>query len=448
MMRALYSLLMWLLQPLVRAKLRRRARAEPAYGEQIGERFGFYSVGGAAAPQSESGSRPFVWVHAVSLGETRAAVPLIAQLRRAMPGMRLLLTHGTATGREQGRVLLQPGDVQGWYPWDTPGAVQRFLTRFQPRVGLLVETEVWPNMVAACAARHVPLCLVNARLSEKSLADAQRLGWLARPAYRGLHAVWAQTAQDAARLSALGAPVAGVLGNFKFDAAPDAAQISQGRAWHGARGQPVIVFANTRDGEEAVFLDILKKNKPLAPVNIDHTAINSIAIEAVQWMLVPRHPQRFDEVARLCEAQGFSVSRRSQWTHGPQAADIWLGDTMGEMALYYALSDVALLGGSFEALGGHNLIEATACGCPVVMGPHTFNFAQAAELAQDAGAAFAVADMAQALDRCGALLQSPADLQCAREAAISLGQAHTGAAQRTAEAVQRLLAAAGPHQHG
>ena len=440
MMRALYSLLMWLLQPLVRAKLRRRARAEPAYGEQIDERFGFYAVAGAAALRGEAGSGPFVWVHAVSLGETRAAAPLLVQLRLAMPGMRLLLTHGTATGREQGRTLLQPGDVQVWYPWDTPGAVERFLTRFQPRVGLLVETEVWPNMVAACAARHVPLCLVNARLSEKSLADAQGLGWLARPAYRGLHAVWAQTAQDAARLSALGAPVAGVFGNFKFDAAPDPAQLRQGRAWHGAQGRPVLVFANTRDGEEAVFLDILKKNWTLAPVNIENVATISVASRAVQWMLVPRHPQRFDEVARLCEARGFSVSRRSQWTHGPKVADIWLGDTMGEMALYYALSDVALLGGSFEPLGGHNLIEATACGCPVVMGPHTFNFAQAAQLAQDAGAAFAAADMAQALDRCGALLQSPADLQRAREAATSLGQAHTGAAQRTAEAVKQLVA--------
>ena len=133
MMRALYSLLMWLLQPLVRAKLRRRARAEPAYGEQIDERFGFYAVAGAAALRGEAGSGPFVWVHAVSLGETRAAAPLLVQLRLAMPGMRLLLTHGTATGREQGRTLLQPGDVQVWYPWDTPGAVERFLTRFQPR---------------------------------------------------------------------------------------------------------------------------------------------------------------------------------------------------------------------------------------------------------------------------------------------------------------------------
>lgn len=441
MMRALYSLLMWLLQPLVRAKLRRRARAEPEYGEQTDERFGFYAVADAAALQCASGACPFfVWVHAVSLGETRAAVPLIAQLRLALPGMRLLLTHGTATGREQGRSLLQDGDVQVWYPWDAPGAVQRFLARFQPAVGLLVETEVWPNMVAACAARNVPLCLVSARLSEKSLADAQRLGWLARPAYQGLRAVWAQTAQDAARLSALGAPVVGVFGNFKFDAAPDAAQISQGQAWHSAQGRPVVVFANTRDGEEAVFLDILKQNRPLAPVYIDNVATNSIAFGSVQWMLVPRHPQRFDAVARLCEARGFSVSRRSQWTDGPQAADIWLGDTMGEMALYYALSDVALLGGSFEPLGGHNLIEATACSCPVVMGPHTFNFVQAAQLAQEAGAAFAVADMAQGLDRCGALLQSPADLQRAREAARSLGLAHTGAAQRTAEAVQHLLA--------
>jgi len=445
MTRALYSLLMWLLQPLVRAKLRRRARAEPEYGEHIAERFGWY--GGPDVAPGNGSQGFFVWVHAVSLGETRAAAPLIERLRLALPGMRLLLTHGTATGRAQGHTLLQAGDVQVWQPWDTPGAVARFLDRFQPRVGLLVETEIWPNMVATCAARGVPLCLVNARLNDKSLAQAQRLGWLARPAYRGLRAVWAQAQPDADRLAALGAPVKGVLGNFKFDATPDAEQLAQGRAWRSALGRPVVIFANSREGEEEVFLAVLKEKMAVAPAECAQAAPENIA-NRVQWMIVPRHPQRFDVVARLCEAQGFSVSRRSQWLEGPQDADIWLGDSLGEMALYYALSDVALLGGSFAPLGGHNLIEATACECPVVMGPHTFNFAQAAELAVAAGAAFAQDDLAHALTKALALVQSEPDWRMARAAARDLGLAHRGAAQRTAEAVRQLLAVAGPPQDG
>lgn len=439
MPRALYSLLMWLLQPFVRAKLRRRAAQEPEYGEHIEERFGFYGTQPTAWDAPPGDARFFVWVHAVSLGETRAAAALVDALRVALPGMRLLLTHGTATGRVQGRSLLRAGDVQVWQPWDTPGAVGRFLTHFRPRVGLMVETEVWPNMVAVCAARAVPLCLVNARMSEKSLAQARQLAWLARPAFSGLRAVWAQSAQDAARLSELGAPVRGVFGNFKFDATPDAAQLGQGKAWRGQHAGPVIVFANTRDGEEAAFLRALEGNGAVALVQPEGIATNNIASGGVQWMLVPRHPQRFDEVAALCAARGLSVSRRSQWTDGPRKADIWLGDSMGEMALYYALSDVALLGGSFAPLGGHNLIEATACGCPVVMGPHTFNFAQAAELAVEAGAAFERPDMPQAIAEALALVQSESALQKAQTAALALGLEHGGAARRTALAVRQLL---------
>ncbi len=432
MMRALYSCALWLAQPLLRRKLRRRAQGEPVYGEAVEERFGHYCM------PAET-SRDLVWVHAVSLGETRAATVLVAQLRAQWPGMRLLLTHGTATGRSQGQTLLQDGDVQVWQPWDTPGAVARFLAHFRPRLGLLMETEVWPNLVAGCADAGVPLCLVNARLSDKSLRQAQRLAWLARPAYRGLRAVWAQTADDAARLRQLDAPVLGVMGNFKFDATPDAAQLAQGRALRHASAKPVLLFASSREGEEAMLLDILKSKMPLAGVDSAQCAIKNIA-PSVQWLLVPRHPQRFDAVAQLCEAAGLRVSRRSTWGDTPPAAaDVWLGDSLGEMARYFGMADVALLGGSFAKLGGQNLIEAAACGCPVVMGPHTFNFAEAAALAQAAGAAFAVADMAQAVNKATALAQSVHDLAQARNAALALGEAHRGAAQRTAEAVRTLL---------
>ena len=446
MTRLIYSLLMWLAQPFLRAKLRRRAVAEPGYGVAIDERFGFYTQ---PAERTEIGinaradASAFVWVHAVSLGEARAAAALVTQLRQQLPGMRLLLTHGTATGRAQGAALLQPGDVQVWQPWDSAGAVARFLAHFKPRVGLLVETEVWPNLVAGCVRAGVPLCLVNARLSDKSLQQALRLAWLSRPAYAGLRAVWAQSEEDATRLRALGAPVAGVMGNFKYDLTPDAAQLAQGLAWRTAQGRPVLMFASSREGEEAMLLDILKLKQAAAPVEYAHAATNSIA-NPVQWLIVPRHPQRFDAVAQLVAEAGFTVSRRSQWQQPsqdapPPEADVWLGDTLGEMALYFGLADVALLGGSFAPLGGQNLIEAAACGCPVVMGPHTFNFTQAAELSQVAGAAFEVEDMAQAVGTAMQLLQSPALLAQARLASLALSQAHRGAAERTARAVKALL---------
>ncbi len=434
--RWIYSVFMWLVQPLLRAKLRRRAQAEPGYGVAIDERFGTYTQPAATGADPAA----FIWLHAVSLGEVRASAVLVTQLRAEFPGMRLLLTHGTATGRAQGAALLQPGDVQVWQPWDTPGAVGRFLAHFRPHVGLLVETEVWPNMVAGCAQAGVPLCLVNARMSEKSWAQAQRLAWLSRPAFADLRAVWAQTEQDATRLRALGAPVQGVMGNFKFDATPDAQQLQKGQAWRDAQSKQVLMLASSREGEEVLFLEEFKKNRALAPVDTAQAAIKYIATSA-QLLIVPRHPQRFDAVVQLCQDAGLRVSRRSSWTDQPQAADVWIGDSLGEMALYFGLAHVALLGGSFAPLGGQNLIEAAACGCPVVMGPHTFNFAQAAELARDAGAAFEVADMASALSQAQRLLETPQALQDSRHAALSLSLPHMGAAERTAKAVRALLLA-------
>jgi 3-deoxy-D-manno-octulosonic-acid transferase len=414
-----------------------RARAEPGYAVAVEERFGTYAQ--TAVPLDEKDlSSVRIWLHAVSLGETRAAAALVLQLRLAFPGMRLLLTHGTATGREHGNALLQEGDVQVWQPWDTPEAVGRFLAHFRPCVGLLMETEIWPNLVDQCQRAKVPLCLVNARLSEKSLRQAQRLAWLARPAYHGLTAVWAQSQADADRLIEIGAPVRDTLGNLKFDATPPAALVSKGLAWRTAVGRPIIVLANSREGEEDMFLQILQRNMAIAPVDSAQAATKRIA-NAVQWMLVPRHPQRFDEVAQKCRTAGFSVSLRSGWVGVPGTADILLGDSLGEMAAYYAMSDVALMGGSFAALGGHNLIEATASDCPVVLGPHTFNFALASTLAESAGAALRAPDMPQAVEMALALVADANRLLLARQAAHAFSVAHQGAAQRTAEAVRTLL---------
>ena len=404
-----YSLLMRCLQPLLLLKLKHRAKVEPLYGYHIHERFGTY-----VDPTPVGGS--FVWVHAVSLGETRAVGSFISELRTALPGMRLLLTHGTATGRTQGQSLLEEGDVQVWQPWDTPQAIHRFLQHFKPRIGLLVETEVWPNWVAACARAHVPLCLINARFSEKSQRMAQRFQWIAGPAYAGLSAVWAQTEQDAARLRSLGAKVKGVLGNFKFDQKPNVEQLNQGRAMRLVTNKAVVMLASSREGEEQMLLDALKT-------------------QTVQWLVVPRHPQRFEAVAKIFESAGLSVARRSQDTMAFPPADVWIGDSLGEMSLYFGLADVALLGGSFAPLGGQNLIEAAACGCPVVMGPHTFIFAQAAELAIAEGAAVQVNDMAQGVEFALNLSSKPKALESASSAALAFAHAHQGAALRASKAV-------------
>ena len=428
----IYSLAMWALQPLLRRKLQRRGREEAGYLYAIEERFGHYTQ--ATVQAATQGG--YVWVHAVSLGETRAAAVLLQALRAAQPGIRILLTHGTATGRAQGVSLLQEGDVQVWQPWDTPAAVQRFLTQFKPRVGIILETELWPNWVAQCKLAQVPLVLVNARMSEKSMRQAQRLSWLSRPAYQGLSAVLAQTQDDAERLRALGAKVDGVLGNVKFDAKPDATQLAQALVWVEQFKRPVVLFTSSREGEEAMWLDTLQALKDAPLDGHDH-------INAVQWLVVPRHPQRFDEVAALIAQRGWTVSRRSTWVNGPQYDDdvntIWLGDSLGEMALYYGLSDAALLGGSFAPLGGQNLIEATACGCPVIMGPHTFNFAEAAQLAEEAGAALRVDDMSQAVTTALQMVRFSPDESAHVQACMAFSQAHRGAAQRTAQALLPYL---------
>ncbi len=418
--RSLYSLALVAAQPLLRVKLRRRGRHEPGYLQAIDERFGRYDT--PAVPGA-------LWIHAVSLGETRAAAILVQALRARDPSMRLLITHGTATGRAEGVRLLQPGDRQAWLPWDTPGAVTRFLDHFRPCAGVLMETEVWPNLAAVCAQRGVPLALANARLSDKSLRQTLRLRALAQPAYASLAAVWAQTEDDAQRLTEAGARVSAGMGNLKFDADPDPGLLATGHEWRARCGAPVLMFASSREGEEDDFLREVAARRG----------------QGLRWLLVPRHPQRFDTVAALAAQVGLSVSRRSTWgPTGPDdhamQADLWLGDTLGEMPLYYALSDVALLGGSFAPLGGQNLIEAAACACPVVMGPHTFNFARASAHAQAEGAALRVEGMSEGFAQAVDLVMQPSRRTAMAQAAQRFAQAHGGAADRTAQALFALLA--------
>jgi len=425
--RAAYSLLLRLVTPLYLLRVRWRGRREPLYASAPGERLGFYRE--PMAPGA-------IWVHAVSLGETRAAAPLLDALRAARPGARILLTHGTATGRAAGQALLRPGDAQLWLPFDLPGAVRRFLRHAEPAVGVLMETEIWPNLLAVASARGVPVLLANARMSERSRRRGRRVDALLRPAFESLAAALAQTDADALRLREAGVREVSVVGNLKYDIAADIGLLARGRAWRAGLGRGIVVAASTREGEEAMLL----------------TAWRSVAVPRPLLVVVPRHPQRFEAVAELIANAGFSLSRRSAWPgdERPAAAadaDLWLGDSMLEMPAWYALGDVALLGGSFAPLGGQNLIEAAACGCPVVMGPHTFNFSDAAELALAAGAATRVTGMPAGVAAAVALASTPASRDERSRRALAFASAHRGAAARMATRILAALDARAPRRH-
>jgi len=410
-MRRLYTALLALALPLVLARLWWRGRREPGYREHVAERLGRYGI-----PRKEK----LVWVHAVSVGEARAAAPLVHGLQGALPDHGVLMTCTTAAGRATLRQLYGESVLTSFLPYDFPGPVQGFLEHFRPRLGVIMETEVWPNLIGGCAANGVPLVLANARMSEKSARGYARLRGLTRPAFAGLAAVCAQSAGDAERLRALGAARVQVSGNLKFDATPNPQQLAAGRAWREALGRPVLLLASTREGEEEL---LLKETGPLD--------------SRVLILVVPRHPQRFDEVAPLAQ------SRR---THAPVPAGtdrVHLGDTMGEMAFYFAAADVAVIGGSFVPLGGQNLIEGLAAGTPVVAGPSMFNFAEATRLAVAAGAALQVADARAAMAQAVALLEDEKRRRSIGEAGRKFCEAHRGAAQRQLAVCLGLLKAPG-----
>lgn len=414
--RTLWSWLLRAALPLVFARLWWRGRREPGYRTAWGERLGH------GAPAKAGGA---IWIHAVSLGETHAAAALVDALREMRPDVRLLLTHGTATGREAGTALLREGDVQCWLPYDTPGATRRFLRSQRPAVGVLMETEVWPNLIHQATMAGVPTVLANARLSERSARKGRRLAALLHPAVAALDLVLAQTDADAERLRAAGARRVEVCGNLKFDMTPPPERVAQGRAWRAGAARPVVMMASSREGEEAPLLQAWSRLVAPRPL----------------LLIVPRHPQRFDAVAELVRAKGLGLARRSAFdaegARLPAEADVWLGDSMGEMPAYFGAADVALLGGSFAELGGQNLIEAAACGCPVVMGPHTFNFEQAATQALAAGAAVRVASIDDGVAQAAAIATD-----AAREAwsqrALAFAAHHRGAARRMAERVLAL----------
>ncbi len=417
MWQRLYTLAIWLALPFVFVRLWWRGRSEPGYRRNVAERFGSYR----SRPH-----KPVIWIHAVSVGETRAAEPLVRLLAERHPECELLMTQMTATGRETAERLFGGLATLAYLPYDYPFAVRRFIAHFRPRLGVLMETEIWFNLVRACARTGVPVLLANARLSEKSARGYRLVAPLARAALQRMSAVAAQSRADAERLASLGARGVEVTGNLKFDVAapPGSAELgAEFRRRYGARR--VFLAASTREGEEELLLDALQA-RPLGGALV---------------VIVPRHPQRCADVAQSLERRGLAFVRRSGETPVAPECGYVLGDTLGEMAAYYASSDVALIGGSLLAFGAQNLIEACAAGVPVLIGPSTYNFAQAAEEALARGAALPVADAREAVEAARRLLGDDAARGEMSRAGLAFCAAHRGATQRVAAICERLLEA-------
>lgn len=375
-----YTALLWLLLPYVFFHLWWRSRKQPEYLEHVAERFGRYKV---------KTDKPVIWLHTVSVGETRAAATLVRSLRVKYPNHQILLTHTTPTGRAASEQLYGDEVLRVYLPYDYPFAVQRFLDHFKPVVGVLLETEVWFNLVHRCNASGIPLLLLNARLSEKSAKKYARFPHLTHEGLHGLHLIAAQTDADAQRLAELCGRAVSTMGNLKFDIEPPAGMLELGARLRRSFGErPVFLAASTREGEEELLLNILQK----------------VANKDLLTVIVPRHPQRFDEVANLIEQHSLRMQRRSANEAIIPDTQVVLGDSMGEMFAYYAACDIAFIGGSLLPFGAQNLIEACAVGKPVLIGPYTYNFAHATELAVASGAAIQVSGAHQLVSELNSLL--------------------------------------------
>ena len=430
---AIYQLLWHLLLPLAFIRLVWRARHAFSYLHHIPERLGF----GYSKPITQGS----VWIHAVSVGETRAAQPLIdAYLTRGEP---ILLTHMTLNGRRTGRQLfakaIASGQVRQVYlPYDICWAVEHFLRTFKPKLGLFMETEAWPTVVFRCKEIGLPLFLVNARLSERSAKRVSQFGKAGRALFQAFAGILAQTEFDAQRYRGLGVTNVQIVGNLKFDVPLDGDLVEQGKHWRkDLQGQNrlMVCAASTRDGEEAIILKAWK----------DLLLSNTFAVPPL-LCLVPRHPERFTEVSDLIHAANLNFRRRSEWQGIPNdcfGLDIVLGDSMGEMPMYYSASDLVLMGGSLLPFGGQNLIEACAAGCPVLLGEHTYNFQQAALDAIKIGAAkrihgdLLLGESIALMEALKELLLNTAELAKMSEAAKTYSIEHQGATKKILAALER-----------
>ncbi len=426
----LYTFALWLLLPYVFLRLIWRAWRHPEYLQHIGERFGYYSIGS---------NKPVIWLHAVSVGETRATQGLVMRLHASYPLHQILLTHTTPTGRSTSKQLYGDSVLRVYLPYDYPFAVNNFLRHFRPQLGILMETEIWFNLIHACRQSRIPLLLLNARMSEKSRRGYARFARLTRNALGELTAIAAQTTDDAARLTSLGAKDVSVTGNLKFDIDPPVAMLQLGRQMREQFGttRRILLAASTREGEEALLLDSLQR----------------FAIPDLLLVIVPRHPQRFTVVAKLLEQRNIPFLRRSDMIREGKPSNtnahyhrsvspevkVVLGDSMGEMFAYYVAADLAFVGGSLLPFGGQNLIEACAVGTPVLAGPHMYNFAEATRLAVSAGAAIQVSDVAGLVAESQHLFQNRATQNDMRQQCVKFVESNRGATEKSLQLVKQQL---------
>ena len=401
--------------PLASLYLMWRSRRQPAYRQFWDERFAWSSF------PLKTG-RPRVWIHAVSVGETNAAKPLLEAVLERWPECDVLLTHMTPTGREAGAklVALAPDRIHQCYlPYDAPYAVEKFFRQTQPTIGIIMETEVWPNLMSEAKRCGVPMVLANARESEKSRAQAEKFLDVMGPAFGSFTAILAQSEEDKERLESLGGRNVTVCGSVKFDIRPNASQEAAARAWKASLSRPVALIASTRQGEEVLFAKAMATRPEL--------------LRRAQFWLVPRHPQRFDEVFRTLTGAGLKVCRRSQIAEPadvPADTDVVLGDSMGEMSFYCALADMTAMGGSFQNHGSQNVIEPALAGSPIVVGPSIFNFQKVIRDGLSAGAMVQVETPEEALDRFEHWLDVPETRVSASEAALGFSRQYAGATQR------------------
>lgn len=421
-MRALYTVLLYLLTPLVLARLLWRSRRNPGYRARWGERFALY----VPLP-----SRPRIWVHAVSVGEVIAAAPLLRRLLEQHSDHALLVTTTTPTGSAQVQRLFG-GNVEHVYlPYDLPGTVRRFLAKARPRVAVFMETELWPNLFAACGARGVPIVVANARLSERSARGYARFAGFTRATLEKVSLVAARGEEDAVRFRALGAPRVEVVGNIKYDLDVPASTVEAGGAVRKALGRDrcVWIAASTHAGEDELVLEA-------------HALLRAQFPEAA-LILVPRHPERFQAVAELCGRAGYRVARRSRGELVSREVDVLLGDTMGELLPLYAAADLAFVGGSLVPTGGHNPLEPAALGLPVLSGPHTFNFAEVFPLLYGVDAALEVRDPRELAETAARLLADALERTRRGEAGRAVVEANRGTVGRLASVVEWMLRESG-----
>ncbi|WP_150303083.1 lipid IV(A) 3-deoxy-D-manno-octulosonic acid transferase [Pseudomonas saliphila] len=387
MVRLIYSLVFTLLLPVILGRLLYRAWRAPAYARRWQERF---ALGGDVRPGG-------IWVHAVSVGESIASAPMIKELMQRYPDLPVTITCMTPTGSAQIRKMF--GDTVGhaYLPYDLSWLQRRFIRRLEPRICIIMETELWPNLVACCKAAGVPVILANARLSERSARGYQRIIALVRPMFASLDWVAVQSQPEAERFAALGVPgqAMTVTGSIKFDLKPDPDKQAQAAQWRaGWGGRPVWIAASTHAGEDEQILEA-------------HQAILRQHTDAL-LILVPRHPERFDSVARLISEAGLKTARRSAGRMPSSTDQVFLGDTMGELMQFFGCADVAFVGGSLVPNGGHNYLEPAALGLPVLSGPHWFNFAEVSDLLEEAGALKIVQDAAALAECVSQYLADPA----------------------------------------